>query len=462
VDPVPARLRPEPAPHSCVWEITLACNARCVHCGSSAGRAREGELDGREALALCDGLVGMGVAQVTLSGGEPLRRPDWPDIAGRLVRGGVVVDMISNGLALDPEVARVAARIGLAGVTLSVDGPEAIHDELRGVRGGFAKAVEAARHLRAAGLRVGAATQVNTRNAAHLGDLEGVLADAGFQGWQIQLTMPHGRCAERRDLVLEPRAVPGVIQFVLGARRRRRLPVYAADNVGWMLRCEPELRSMSDPPDRFYPGCQAGLSILGITSDGTIRGCLSLPPAFDEGNVRERAPAEIWADPGLFAYTRRFRAEDLVGGCARCEFRRVCRGGCKSLAFATLGRVDENPWCARLVARQDVGDPATSPSGRGGSRYPSGRRPPPASGRAGGRRACRRSCRATSPKRSRPPTCTRTSPRRSRPRASCGDWPRSPGSSPRRRWPTANCSTSPPWPATPACRPRRSASTTPS
>jgi radical SAM protein with 4Fe4S-binding SPASM domain len=332
-----------------VWELTLACNARCVHCGSRAGRPRERELDPAEALRLCDDLAALGVREVTFSGGEPLLRPDWPQLAARLVGRGVAVELITNGLELDASAARRLRDAGVRSVTLSVDGPEPVHDEVRGVPGSFRRVVEAVARLRGVGLPVGASTQVHRLDVDRLEELEDQLVRAGFQGWQLQLTMPHGRCADdRRDLVLDAERVPDVVRFVLAARRRRRLPLYAADNIGWMTRDEPALRSLAEPPDRFFPGCQAGLSVLGLTSDGTVRGCLSLPPALDEGNVRRRPLAELWRDESLFAYNRRPRVEDLRGACAPCEFRRVCRGGCKSLAWALTGALAENPFCVRL------------------------------------------------------------------------------------------------------------------
>jgi radical SAM protein with 4Fe4S-binding SPASM domain len=339
-----------PAPRTCVWELTLACDAACVHCGSAAGAPRPAELTTTEALALCDALADLGVPQVTLSGGEPLVRPDWAELATRLVARGVRVELISNGLALDAAAAERIAASGIRSVTLSVDGVGPVHDALRGVRGAFDRVVGAAAHVRRAGLPVGAATQLNTRNIDRLEELERALVQAGFLGWQLQLTMPHGRCAEHRALVVPPAAVAGIVRFILAARARHLLPLYAADNIGWMLPVEPLIRSPRRPPDAFFAGCQAGLAVLGLTSDGTVRGCLSLPPAFDEGNVRERSLAEIWRDESRFAFNRRFRVEDLRGACASCAFARVCRGGCRSLAWAVTGAVSENPYCARLCS----------------------------------------------------------------------------------------------------------------
>ncbi len=45
-----------------VWELTLACDLACGHCGSRAGKARPDELTTVEALALVDQLAELGVA----------------------------------------------------------------------------------------------------------------------------------------------------------------------------------------------------------------------------------------------------------------------------------------------------------------------------------------------------------------------------------------------------------------
>ena len=63
-----------------VWEITLACDLACTHCGSRAGKARPDELTTAEALRVVDELAELGVREVTLIGGEAYLRPDWLDL----------------------------------------------------------------------------------------------------------------------------------------------------------------------------------------------------------------------------------------------------------------------------------------------------------------------------------------------------------------------------------------------
>ncbi len=77
-------------PRQAVWELTLRCNLRCRHCGSRAGRARDDELTLEEMLRVADALAELECRFVTLSGGEPLMRPEWPLIAERLISHGVL------------------------------------------------------------------------------------------------------------------------------------------------------------------------------------------------------------------------------------------------------------------------------------------------------------------------------------------------------------------------------------
>src|SRR5579859_1644930 len=74
-----------------VWEITLACDLACRHCGSRAGRARPDELTPAEALDLVDQMARLGVKEVSLIGGEAYLRPDWLELIGAFRAHGIPV-----------------------------------------------------------------------------------------------------------------------------------------------------------------------------------------------------------------------------------------------------------------------------------------------------------------------------------------------------------------------------------
>ncbi len=343
-----------PHPRYCVWEITLACDARCVHCGSFAGPARREELTTVEALDAVDQLAGLGCRSVTLSGGEPLMREDWPAIAGRIVERGMRLELISNGLAVEAQADTLAAA-GFFAVSMSVDGPPGLHDELRGVDGGFDALARGARALRERGVRIGAVTQVNRHNLPHLDEIHDLLIAHGFAGWQLQLTLAHGRAGSvaegEEPICLEPGQLPELERRMMTYLDRGQLFVHAADSIGYLGRGENRIRSGTGRDGNVWTGCQAGIQVIGLTSDGQVRGCLSLPPTFDEGNLRERSLSDIWNDPEGFAFTRRFEPSQLTGACADCELGRICRGGCTSLAVSATGAPGDNPYCLRRLMR---------------------------------------------------------------------------------------------------------------
>lgn len=95
------------------WELTLACNLACRHCGSSAGVRRSSELTLEEALGLASQFQDLLVQEVHFTGGEPLLFAGWQSLARLLVRAGITVRMVTNGLLLTGDV---AAQLKAAGV----------------------------------------------------------------------------------------------------------------------------------------------------------------------------------------------------------------------------------------------------------------------------------------------------------------------------------------------------------
>ena len=83
---------------SCALELTLACNARCVHCGSDARNERVEELTTEEALKLVADVAELGCTRFTFSGGEPFTRRDWPILAEAVNAAGMRLEVITNGL----------------------------------------------------------------------------------------------------------------------------------------------------------------------------------------------------------------------------------------------------------------------------------------------------------------------------------------------------------------------------
>lgn len=330
-----------------VWEVTLACDLACRHCGSRAGHARPDELNTDECLDLVRQMAELGVMEVTLIGGEAYLRPDWLTIVREIRRVGMTPTMTTGGRGITGERAEAAAAAGLHSVSVSIDGLERTHDRLRAAQGSFQAAVNAMQHLRAAGVRVATNTQINRLTVPELPDLLELIAELGAHSWQLQLTVPMGRAADEPDVLLQPHDLLQVFPM-LGALKQRAtelgVRIWPGNNVGYFGPYESALRGTM--PRGHMASCGAGRTTLGIEANGAIKGCPSLPTAaWTGGNVRDDSLRAIWERAAPLRYTRDRTVEDLWGFCRSCYYAEVCLGGCTWTSFVLFGKPGNNPYC---------------------------------------------------------------------------------------------------------------------
>lgn len=344
-----------------VWELTLACDHACTHCGSRAGVARDGELSTAEAVGVAGQLADAGAREVVLIGGEAYLHDGFLDVVRALAARGLTVGLTTGGRGVTAELARAMAAAGLTQASVSVDGLEATHDRMRHLRGSFAGAMAALDHLRAAGIAITANTNVNRLNRGDLEALYAVLRARGVTGWQIQLTAPLGRAADRTALILQPWDLLDVVPRIAALKERARadgVTIMPGNNLGYFGPEETALRSLRAGDRDHWRGCQAGKFVMGIESDGAVKGCPSLQTAaYVGGNLRERPLAAIWKDAPALAFNRARTVEDLWGPCRTCDFAAECLGGCTFTAHALLGRPGNNPYChyrARTFAKRGL------------------------------------------------------------------------------------------------------------
>ena len=330
-----------------VWEITLRCDLACRHCGSRAGRSRPDELSTEEALDLVRQMAEIGVEEVTVIGGEAYLRDDFTEIVAGIRKAGMRATMTTGGRSLSREVARVAKQAGLESASVSVDGLEATHDALRGVRGSFASAFAAIENLRAEGIGVSANTQIGRTSLREIPDVFELLVKAGIHSWQVQLTVAMGRAVDEPDLLLEPYQLLEVMPMLARIKRRAieaGVRVWPGNNIGYFGPYESLLRGTL--PRGHLASCGAGRSTLGIEANGDIKGCPSLPTAdYVGGNIREHTLRDIWERATPLRFTRDRTVKDIWGYCGGCYYADTCRAGCSWTAHVLFGRPGNNPFC---------------------------------------------------------------------------------------------------------------------
>ncbi len=353
-----------PRPRFAVWEITLACDHGCRHCGPRAGRARPDELTTEECLALVDELAALGVGEVSLIGGEPYLRSDFILILRAIRERGMAASMVTGGLNLTRARAEAAVAAGVQNVSVSIDGLEATHDHLRARVGSWRRAIAAMRTLRAAGATISSNSQINARTWRELPALLELLAAEGIYAWQVQLTSLHGNAADHPELMLQPYELPEVFETLAALARRCAalgVKLVVANSVGYFGPHAHALRGNQNASGHFL-GCQAGVWHLAIESDGMIKNCPSLGgPSNIGGSWREHGLQALWERAPELRYMRERGAAELWGYCAECYYAEPCRGGCTSVSEPLLGRPGNNPMCchralemARMGLRERV------------------------------------------------------------------------------------------------------------
>jgi radical SAM protein with 4Fe4S-binding SPASM domain len=330
-----------------VWEVTLACDLACRHCGSRAGHARPDELRTDECLDLVDQLAELGVMEVILIGGEAYLRDDFCLILRRIRERGMTPLITTGGRGLTRDVARAAAEAGLVSASVSIDGSEATHDRLRGVSGSYRAALAALRNLREAGVRVSVNTQINRLSMPDLPGVLEALIDHGAHSWQIQLTVAMGRAADEPEVLLQPYDLLDLFPMIGRLKERcdeARVLLWPGNNIGYFGPFETKLRGTM-PRGHMAP-CGSGRSGLGIESDGTIKGCPSLnTEKWAGGNIRENRLIDIWERAAPLRYTRDRTEADLWGYCGTCYYASLCEAGCTWTSESLLGRPGNNPMC---------------------------------------------------------------------------------------------------------------------
>jgi len=348
-------------PRNVVWELTLACNLRCGHCGSRAGQARDAEMTPDECLDVGRQLADLGAELVTLSGGEPTLRPDWDSLAASMTKRGILVNMVTNGFFASrekaAEIARRALSAGMCNAGVSIDGPPDIHEKIRG-NGTFARTMTTIEEFTKAGLRVGVLTTVNRLNYHYLEMVRKITMDSGATLWRLQLGKPMGSLKDNDEWVLSPEMYYRLVPRLAKLKQAGGIHLAVGDSIGYYGPHDQVLRGRGwRGRDECWQGCQAGMQAVGIESDGGIKGCLSLQARWDgkdpfvEGNLRNISLADLWHSPGVFAYNRDFQADTLTGGCASCRYGALCRGGARCVSSSFHGHLGEDQYCYHLMSQ---------------------------------------------------------------------------------------------------------------
>lgn len=276
-------------------DVTYRCDLDCVHC-YLADRKRE-ELTLAEYERLFDELRALGTLFMLVSGGEIFHRPDGVDILRAAAARRFELRIITHGGHIDAALAQELADIGIRVVAMSIYATDAeTHDAITQVPGSWQATVEAAQHLRAAGVPVMFKCVVMAGNEQVVREMK-AFADGLKCGIEFSMNIKGDN--NGADALMD-------LNVDLDARVAVHDCVY------------PELIDQAALP-AFSPDqhtCLAGNSSCYISPDGTVQPCLDWETT--AGNIRDQSFTEIWETAPVFLGARTIRRGSFTG-CSSCE-----------------------------------------------------------------------------------------------------------------------------------------------
>ncbi len=353
-----------------VWNMGRRCNLRCVHCyAQSKDIEYKNELTTEQGKELIDDLAKFGAPVILFSGGEPIMRPDLPELAQYARSKGMRAVISTNGTLIDKKMAKVLKEIGLSYVGVSLDGMRETNDKFRGVTGAFDLALQGMRNCLAEDIKVGLRFTINKKNVKDIPAIFDLLEKEQIPRVCFYHLVYAGRGSKlvKEDLTHEEsRKTLDLIMDRTKAVHERGFPmeVLTVDN-----HCDGPyvyFRLLKEDPKRaadvyellqMNQGNSSGIGIACVSWDGSVHADQFWRHYFF-GNVKERKFSEIWTDTlnelmaGL--KNRKPLIKASADRCARCKWFDICNGNFRVRAEAIHGNVwADDPAC--YLTKEEIG-----------------------------------------------------------------------------------------------------------
>ncbi|MFK9094660.1 TIGR04053 family radical SAM/SPASM domain-containing protein [Bacillus salipaludis] len=354
-------------PFIVIWELTRACQLKCLHCRADAQYTRDPrELSFEEGKNLIDQIYDMNNPILVFTGGDPLMREDIFDIAKYAVEKGVRVSMTPSATPnVTKEAIEKAKEVGLSRWAFSIDGPTAeIHDHFRGTAGSFDLTMERIKYLHELEIPIQINTVISRYNVEYLDEMAKMVEELNCVLWSVFFLVPTGR-GQVTDMI-SPVEHEKVLRWLYDLSKRVSFDIKTTEAMHYRrvviqqkmreakaqtneidylsALTEKGLTGSIDGLGRAPKGVNDGNGFVFISHIGDVYPSGLLP--VKAGNVRETPLAEIYRESPIFKALR--NPDGFKGKCGVCEFRYVC-GGSRSRAYAMTGDyLESEPFCVYI------------------------------------------------------------------------------------------------------------------
>jgi radical SAM protein with 4Fe4S-binding SPASM domain len=361
-------------PFEIVWNFTYSCNLKCEHCYENAGHSRP-ELTMSEALFTIDSLskiANVGLPALSFSGGEPLTRRDFFEVAAYAKKKIPYISLATNGTLLTADNVKRLRDVGIDYVEISLDGAtKEVHENFRRVPGCFEKTMNGIRNCMDENLDVCIAATAQKENLNEISKIMKIAQELGVRFMHFNY-VPTGRAKNHVELDLSPQERLSIlesmgkkiVELYLRAKEETERTGKTEISTDKFFSTCPQLasvvKSLSEEEGQnftvtahyaaqrgveavanFLGGCGAGRLYVGLEPNGDIKPCVFFPTNRDTifGNIVKDNFEYIWNN-NQFLWKLRTReglkCYEVDGrkiGCGNCNNKYIC-GGCRARAYS--------------------------------------------------------------------------------------------------------------------------------
>lgn len=337
-------------PLSIVLLVSYKCNLRCKMCfyyneseknntcNLIKDRANE-ELNLKQIYKLIDNASHMKIKILTIHGGEPLLYPDIFRIANYAYNKGLLVNFITNGVLLSEKVAKKIVDAKINQITFSLDGPEAVHDNVRNVKGTFKKLVQGIKNLKnleKEGHKIPnlcISTYISAINQNKIIDVLEVIKNMEIKNWGVGLITHNGgklAIATRKILKINKNKNQGNLENLEDEVKnidrnilKKQRKIVSGKNKKYQL----EIIFPSEKAiDNYYNlgfnemnYCLLPWSRIVISPYGEVFPCINLSMiGCVLGNIKEKSLKEIWNSHEYINFRKKLKKSKLFPLCSKC------------------------------------------------------------------------------------------------------------------------------------------------
>nr|WP_246145576.1 TIGR04053 family radical SAM/SPASM domain-containing protein [Bacillus rubiinfantis] len=353
-------------PFIVIWEVTRACQLKCIHCRADAQlTADPRELSHEEGIKLIDQIYEMDNPMLVFTGGDCMMREDLFELAQYAIKKGMRVSMSPSAT---PNVTKAkmkqAKDIGLSRWGFSLDGPTPeTHDYFRGTPGAFDLTLEKIKYLNELDMPLQINTVISRYNYDSLEEMSRLVGELGAVMWYIFLLVPTGR--GQLDACISPaehekvfrwlyqlsKTAPFDIKTTAAQHYRRvvlqekmRDHLIEKGEIHYEDSITTDFASLHDGLKRAPKGVNDGNGFIFVSHIGEVMPSGLLPIVC--GNVRERSLADIYRNSPVLQAIR--QPDIYKGKCGVCEYNHIC-GGSRSRTYAVTGDyLESEPYCVYI------------------------------------------------------------------------------------------------------------------